>query len=266
MEIMASMPSVFISHGPPTTVVDGGPTAAFLAQLSRELDKPRAILCISAHWETAAPAVSTAVNPQTICDFYGFPDALYEISYPAPGARDVAVQAASALTAAGLACACEPGQGLDHGTWVPLALMYPAADIPVAQVAIQPELGPAHHVEIGKALAPPCEDGILILGSGNITHNLGDALAHMRSGNPIPPTPEWASAFDDWVAARIASGDVDALVDYLQQAPHAITVHPRDDHFLPLFTAIGAAEDPRGRQCHAKFMFGSLSQAAYIFD
>ena len=263
---MASMPSVFISHGPPTTVVDNGPTAAFLARLGRELDKPRAILCVSAHWETAAPAVSTAVNPETIYDFYGFPDALYEISYPAPGAREVAEQAAAALTAAGLACARDPGQGFDHGTWVPLALMYPAADIPIAQVAIQPALGPAHHVELGRALAPLREDGVLILGSGNITHNLADALADMRSGTPNPPIPEWAAAFDEWVAARVAVGDVEALVDYRQQAPHAIAAHPRDDHFLPLFTAIGAAENPCGRQCHAEFMFGSLSQAAYIFD
>ena len=194
---MTSMPSVFISHGPPTTVMDDGPTAAFLTKLGREMDKPQAVLCVSAHWETAAPAVSTAVNPETIYDFYGFPDALYEIAYPAPGAREVAEQAATALTAAGLACACDPGQGLDHGTWVPLALMYPDADIPVAQVAIQPELGPAHHVEVGNALAPLRDDGVLILGSGNITHNLGDALAHMRSGTPNSPTPEWASIFDD---------------------------------------------------------------------
>ncbi len=260
------MPSIFISHGPPTTAVDGGPTAAFLTKLGAELDKPRAILCVSAHWETTAPSVSTAATPETIYDFYGFPDALYEMNYPAVGACEVAERAATVLTGAGLACARDPVQGLDHGTWIPLALMYPAADIPVAQLSIQPDFGPAHHVDLGKALAPLREDGVLILGSGNITHNLGDALGHMRAGTPNPPTPQWATAFDEWVASRVAAGDIDALVDYRQQAPHAIEAHPRDEHFLPLFTAIGAADNPRGQQCHAEFMFGSLSQAAYIFD
>ena len=263
---MPKIPSVFISHGPPTIAIDGGPTAEFLTKLGSELGRPQAILCISAHWETAAPAVSTSNKPETIYDFYGFPDPLYAMTYPARAAPEVAERAATALSAAGLDCACDPQQGLDHGTWTPLALMYPEADIPVAQVSIQPDLGPAHHVDAGEALAPLRDDDILILGSGNITHNLADALGHMRSGVPNPPTPSWAAAFDDWVATRVTGGDIETLVDYRNQAPHAVDAHPRDEHFLPLFAAMGAAENRHGRQLHAEFMFGSLSMAAYACD
>ena len=144
--------------------------------------------------------------------------------------------------------------------------MYPEADIPVAQVSIQPDLGPAHHVGVGKALAPLRDDDILILGSGNITHNLADALGHMRSGVPNPPTPSWAATFDEWVAARVAGGELETLVDYRNQAPHTVDAHPRDEHFLPLFAAMGAAENKVGKQLHAEFMFGNLSMVAFAFD
>ena len=263
---MPKIPSVFISHGPPTLALEDGPTQAFLKRLAAELGRPREILCVSAHWETALPAVSTAVNPATIYDFYGFPDPLYQMTYPAPGAVALAERVTRALSNAGLGCTSDPGQGFDHGAWIPLLLMYPEADIPVAQLSIQPDLSPAHHVEIGRALAWLRDEGVLILGSGNVTHNLRDALSNLRTGVANPPTPEWASAFDSWIAARVGDGDIEALIDYRRQAPHAIEAHPRDEHLLPLFTAIGAAESPRGRQLHAAFMFGSLSMAAYAFD
>ena len=220
------IPSIFISHGPPTIAIEEGPTALFLKRLGSEMARPNTILCISAHWETQAPAVSVSERPETIYDFYGFPDPLYEMKYSAAGAVDVAERAAGAMVAAGFTCDRVVEQGLDHGTWIPLALMYPDADIPVAQVSIQPDLGPAHHLELGKALAPLRDDGVLILGSGNITHNLPDALGHMRAGTSNPPTPDWAREFDEWVTARVAEGDVGALVDYRQRSPHAIKGAP----------------------------------------
>ena len=263
---MTRIPSIFVSHGPPTLIIDSGPTVDFLRGLSAEFDRPKEILCISAHWETAAPAVSVAKQPQMIYDFYGFPDPLYQMTYPAPGAVDAAGKAIAALSDAGFACTADAEQGYDHGCWVPLMLMYPEADIPVAQLSIQVDAGPAHHFEIGEALAPLRDEGVLILGSGNATHNLQDALGNMRAGTPNPPTPEWATDFDNWVTDRVVAGDTDSLIDYRQSVPHAVQAHPRDEHFLPLFANIGAAAGAPGRQIHAEFMFGSLSMAAYAFD
>ena len=263
---MTRVPTIFVSHGPPTLAIDNGPTVAFFKRLGAEFERPTSILCISAHWETAAPAVSTAESPQMIYDFYGFPEALYQMTYPAPGAAHTARKAAASLSDAGLSCAVDPSQGFDHGCWVPLMVMYPEADIPVAQLSIQPDAGPAHHLEVGKALAPLRDEGVLILGSGNVTHNLQDALGNMRAGTSNPPTPKWAAEFDDWVTDKVVSGDTEALINYRQRAPHAVQAHPRDEHFLPLFTNIGAANGGTGRQIHAEFMFGSLSMAAYAFD
>ncbi|MBL8832258.1 MAG: dioxygenase [Rhodospirillales bacterium] len=256
---MSDLPAIFVSHGAPTLPLDDVPARDFLRGLSKLFPAPKAILVASAHWETPAPAVSLATKPETVHDFYGFPRELYAMSYPAPGAPEVAAKAKALLDAAGLAAAGDPGQGLDHGAWVPLLLAWPDAEIPVAQVAIQPHLGPAHHVAIGRALAPLRKEGVLILGSGGAVHNLRRLE---RSG----PPPEWAKSFDDWLAANLEAGDEAALVDYRARAPNAEKAHPRDEHLIPVFVAYGAGgKGAKGKRIHASFTHGALSLAAFSF-
>ena len=260
---MTRLPSVFVSHGAPTLPLGPSPAREFLAGLGAELGRPEAILCISAHWETREPAVSTSERPETIHDFYGFPAPLYELRYPAPGAARLAQEAARRLAAAGFGCALDPARGLDHGAWVPLLLMYPAADIPTTQLSVQMPLGPAHHLALGRALEALREEGILILGSGGATHNLAELR---RQAPDAPPLPHVA-AFDAWLAEAAEKGDAASLVDYRLKAPAALRVHPREEHFLPFFVAFGAGgAKARGRRLHRSFSHGALSMAAFAFE
>jgi 4,5-DOPA dioxygenase extradiol len=259
---MTSFPSVFVSHGAPTLILTPCPARDFLANLGASLGRPTAILCVSAHWESRAPAVSAAERPETVHDFYGFPEPLYRLRYPAPGAPALADRAATLLGTAGLACKRDPAQGLDHGAWVPLMLMYPEADIPVAQLAVNMPLGPAHHLALGRALAPLRDEGVLILGSGGATHNLREF-----GGLPLdaPPLPH-VRAFDDWLGRTAEAGDEAALVDFLHTAPEPRRVHPREEHFLPFFVAFGAGgPGAAGRRLHDSFNYGMLSMAAFAF-
>ncbi len=258
---MTALPAIFVSHGSPTLPLDDIPARAFLRGLGASLPAPKAILVASAHWETAAPAVSLATKPETVHDFHGFPRELYALSYPAPGAPDVAKQAAGLLDAAGIPTLGDPAQGLDHGAWVPLMLAWPKADIPVAQIAIQPQLGPAHHIAMGRALASLREEGVLIVGSGGAVHNLR-ALAWQGS-DAIDP---WAREFDDWLTANLEAGDEAALADYRARAPHARQSHPRDEHLIPVFLAYGAGgKGAKGTRIHSSFTMGALSMSAYSF-
>jgi 4,5-DOPA dioxygenase extradiol len=260
-------PTVFVSHGPPTLVLEPSPVREFLSGLGAALGRPAGILCVSAHWDTGRPAVSTAPAPETIHDFYGFPEPLYAMTYPAPGAPELAERASRLLDGAGLAADRDPGRGLDHGAWVPLRLMYPDPAIPVAQISIQAALGPAHHLAVGRALAPLRADGILVLASGNTTHNLHDAIGAMRSGAVDAPPPAWARSFADWLSAAVADGNEDDLVNYRARAPFAALAHPTDEHLLPLHVAFGAAgPGARGRRLHESYLFRSLNMAAYAFD
>lgn len=260
----AAFPSVFVSHGSPTLILEqGSPGRAFLSALGQRLGRPTGILAVSAHWMTRRPMVSTAVAPETIYDFYGFPDALYRMTYPAPGAPDLAQRAAGLLTDAGLTAGTDPSQGLDHGAWVPLRLMYPDADIPVAQVSILPGQGGGVHLDLGRALAPLRREGVLILASGGAVHN----LRHFRfGGEGLPP---WAADFAGWLDTVTATGDVEAVARW-ETAPAATLAHPSDDHFLPLAVAMGAGigpggERPRGERLHGGFEHGSLGMHAYAF-
>jgi 4,5-DOPA dioxygenase extradiol len=264
------LPTVFVSHGAPTLAIEATPAAAFLARLGRDYEqafgRPRAILCVSAHWETASPAVSVASRPATIHDFFGFPAPLYRLAYPAPGAPQAAHAAAACLAAAGLGCDLDPERGLDHGAWIPLGLMWPGADIPVAQLSIQSELGPDHHHRVGQALAPLRDQGVLIFGSGGAVHNVGDAMRRRATGDAPPPA--WAVAFDAWLDAALAGGRWADLADYRRLAPDAALAHPSEDHLLPLFVAAGAARHDGAcvsRRLHAGFEYGSLSMAAWRF-
>ncbi len=255
------LPTLFVSHGAPTLIGEAVPARDFLAGLGRSLPRPKAILAVSAHWETVAPRAATTARPETIHDFHGFPEELYSLRYPAPGAPEAALRAVELLSAAGFPADTDATRGLDHGAWVPLLLAYPGAEVPVAQLSIQPALGPSHHIALGRALAPLRGEGVLVLGSGGATHNLSE-LAWGRHDDP----PAWARAFDDWLAGAVSAGDAAALADYRAQAPNATRAHPRDEHFLPLLVAFGAAGDGgRGTRFHTSFVHGGLSMAAFRF-
>ncbi|MGQ0585504.1 MAG: DODA-type extradiol aromatic ring-opening family dioxygenase [Reyranella sp.] len=252
-----SMPTIFVSHGAPTLILGDTPARAFLASLGQQLPRPRAIVAVSAHWDTDVPAVSLARQPETIHDFYGFPDALYRLRYAAPGAPKLAERVAR-LTGA----AHDAHRGLDHGAWVPAMLGWPEADIPIFQLSVQPAQSPAHHIALGRKLAALRAEDILVMGSGSATHNL---RALVRGGGDSEPEP-WAQEFDDWLAETVEKGDEAALADYRAQAPNAVEAHPTDEHFLPLHVAYGAAgEGARGRALHRSFTLGSLSMASYAF-
>jgi 4,5-DOPA dioxygenase extradiol len=259
---MPRLPSLFLSHGAPTLALEDGPAHRFLKALGGEIGRPEAILMASAHWQSDGPVLGMAERPETIHDFYGFPPTLYEIGYPAPGAPQVARRAAAALEAAGVAATTDPDRGLDHGAWVPLMLMYPEADIPVAQVSLQTPLGPGHHLALGEALAPLRDEGVLLVGSGGFTHN----LAEFRGQAPDSPAPDWVSEFAEWMAAAIDDHRRADLLAYRDRAPHGARNHPSEEHLLPLFVALGAGgSGARARRLHASITYGVLAMDAFAF-
>ena len=253
------LPTYFVSHGSPMLALDPGATGVFWEKLGESM-RPAAVLCISAHWMTTVPAVSRAERPETIHDFYGFPEPLYRLSYHPPGAPELADRVAELLQAADMSPAIDPARGLDHGVWCPLRSIYPKADVPVTQLAIQPRRDAAWHFKLGEALAPLRNENVLILASGGAVHNLRD-LDRDNGG-----TPAWAKRFDDWLAAEVAAGDTEALLDW-EKAPEARRAHPTEDHLLPIFVAMGAAgRGFHGRRIYEGFSLGSLSLAAFRFD
>lgn len=258
-----SFPSLFISHGSPDLpLYPQQPAPQFLRQLGDRIGQPQAILVISAHWMTKVPMVSAAAQPETIHDFWGFPPSLYELTYPAPGAPELAEQVAKLLLQAGLNAEVHPSRGLDHGAWEPLLLMYPQAQIPVTQLSIQPQQGTAYHLQLGRSLAALRQQGVLILASGAVTHNLRSFGAYAVDAEPV----DWAVEFETWLTAAIQQGDVDALIDYRHRAPAAVQNHPTDEHLLPLYVALGAAGDAaKGEVLHRSFAYGTFSMAAYQF-
>jgi 4,5-DOPA dioxygenase extradiol len=235
------------------------PAAVFLKSLGRPLRAARAILVATAHWDTDASMLGGAAAPDTIYDFYDFPDALYRLRYPASGAPDIAEEAAILLRGAGFSARVDPARGLDHGVWVPLRDMRALADIPVVPLSIQPHLGPAHHYAVGQALAPLRGQGVLVVGSGSMTHNLAGL-----DRRPDAPAAPWARAFTDWFADTAQHGRIDDLLDYRQQAPEAVRSHPQDEHLLPFFVALGAGGG-RGARLHASISHGALAMDAYAF-
>ena len=238
------LPTLFISHGSPMCALRGSPMAEPWAQLARALPRPQAVMMVSAHWETQLPMVGTAERPDTVHDFGGFPPALERIRYPAPGAPELAQAALNLLSAAGLPASANGCRGLDHGAWVPLVHMFPQADVPVFQVSIQTSLGAPHHLRVGAALAPLADQGVLIVGSGSLTHNLGDwsrfvheqgLQPHLQQGAP------YVQEFRDAIARAVSEGDTEYLAAWRERAPHARRAHPTDEHFLPLLVAYAAA-------------------------
>jgi 4,5-DOPA dioxygenase extradiol len=222
-----------------------------------QLPRPEAILVISAHWGTAAPTVSNAAQPETIHDFSGFPAELYRLRYPAVGAPELAGRIVQCLTQAGLEASQQP-HGLDHGAWIPLHLMFPQAEVPVLQLSVQPRLSPAHHWQVGAALRP-LRDRLLIIGSGQITHNLR-ALTFGANA-----AASWTQEFTAWMQQQIEAGNQEALLNYRQQAPHAAQAHPTEEHLLPLFTVLGAAGSSPVERLDWGVSFGTLAWDGYLF-
>lgn len=257
------IPSLFVSHGAPTLPFDSVPARDFLGGLGDSLGRrPSAILAVSAHWETERPTVNVPSQLRTIHDFRGFDPALYRLEYPAPSAPALGDRVEGLLSAAGLACDIDPARGLDHGAWVPLMLMYREADIPVAQLSVQSHLGPAHHLELGRALAPLRAEDVLILGSGSFTHDLSSFAPGAGAG--AADEPAWVSDFADWMDDAIADQRVSDLICYRRLAPHAARNHPTEEHLLPMFVAMGAG-DGEARRLHSSVTHRVLRMDAYAF-
>lgn len=236
---MTRLPTLFISHGSPTFAVEPGQTGPALARFAAQLPPLRAILVISPHWSTRAARVSTREQQEAWHDFGGFPAELYALRYAPAGAPWLAERVQALLGAAGLPVEGDARRPLDHGAWVPLMHMYPGAQVPVVELSLLPQVPPQQQWAIGRALTPLRDEGVLIIGSGSITHNLVE-LDWAHAGAPVTG---WADAFRRWIGERLAAHDLDALFDYRRRAPQATRAHPTDEHLLPLFVALGAADD-----------------------
>jgi 4,5-DOPA dioxygenase extradiol len=262
---MGTSPSVlFVAHGSPMFAIEPGAAGAALHSLAKQLARPRAVLVISPHWETRLPTVGATEavaghRLETIHDFGGFDPRLYEIQYQATGSPQAAQAVVEALQAAGLPGATDPRRGLDHGAWVPLRYLFPSADVPVVPLSIQHHGGPVHAYRVGQALAPLAEQGWLIVASGNITHNLRDW--QLASGGMAIDT-SYAQRFSGWIAQQLQAGNTEALLDYRQQHPDAVQAQPRDEHLLPLFTALGAA----GPEAHSRTVHRGISDHVIAMD
>lgn len=256
------LPSLFVPHGAPTFALRPGAAGAAIAALAEALPRPRAVIIVSAHWQSATATVGSASRLETIHDFWGFPDALYAIRYPATGCREAADEVAAAIGAAGLPVARDDTRGLDHGAWVPLRLMYPDADVPVIPLSL-PAGGPEAAWRLGRALAPLAARGFLVIGSGSITHNLRDFQAASMNGGR---TPDYVRAFADWLAERLTAGDLAAALSYREQAPDGVRAHPSEEHLLPLFVALGAGgEAATAKRVHAGIDDYVIAMDAYTF-
>jgi 4,5-DOPA dioxygenase extradiol len=229
------LPAIFLAHGHPMWTLDGDRRRE-LGAWARAMPRPESVLVISAHWETAPIAVGATSPVPLVYDFSGFPPELYRQQYPAPGAPELA-RRVEGLLGARRSVTRQPERGLDHGAYVPLMLMYPEADVPVLQLSL-PSMNPADLLAVGQLLAPLRDEGVLIMGSGFLTHNLG-----MMDMAPAAPTPTWAREFDAWAAEVLGKRDVDALLDYRRRAPGVGLALPTHEHFVPVVVAMGASID-----------------------
>jgi 4,5-DOPA dioxygenase extradiol len=233
---MTTAPSLFVSHGSPMFALEPGLLGPALQRIGRALPDLAAVVIVSPHWQTRGVRVAASPAPQTIHDFGGFPPPLYALQYTPPGAPELAGEVAAMLANAGFDVAIDTQRGLDHGAWVPMRYLKPDADVPVFQVSLPHDIDAAGALRLGRALAPLRARGVLVLGSGSLTHNLYEFRQHIRD-------PEYAQAFADWVADAVRRRDVDALVRYRERAPHAARAHPSEEHYLPLLVAFGASDD-----------------------
>ncbi|OUM06143.1 dioxygenase [Pseudomonas syringae] len=253
-------PSLFISHGSPMLALEPGESGPALAQLAASMPRPRAIVMVSAHWESHELTVNGNPQPETWHDFGGFPAELFAVQYPAQGLPELTRTMVDLLAASDLPARIDSRRPFDHGVWVPLSLMYPDADIPVVQVSLPSRQGPELQTRVGRALASLREQGVLIIGSGSITHNLRDL-----DWNAGPEKSEpWAERFRSWMIDALQRDDEDALHHYRSLAPHAAHAHPSDEHLLPLYFARGAGGV--FSIAYQGFTMGALGMDIYRFD
>jgi 4,5-DOPA dioxygenase extradiol len=264
MDSPAAPSVLFVAHGSPMFAIQPGAAGTALAVLTETLARPRAVLVISPHWETQVATVGTARQLETIHDFGGFDPALYAIQYPAQGSPLAAQEVVAALEAAGLPVRTDAQRGLDHGAWVPLRHLFPQADVPIVPLSIQHHGGPEHAYRVGQALAPLAEQGWLIVATGNITHNLRD-WQQAEMGLAIDSS--YAQRFSDWIHGQLLSGNTAALLDYRQRQSDALRAQPRDEHLLPLFTALGAAgSGAQLRSIHRGITDHVIAMDSYAFE
>ncbi|UFJ40848.1 dioxygenase [Brevibacillus humidisoli] len=255
------MPTLFISHGAPSLAMERNAYTDFLQDLGMHIGKPDAIVLFSAHWESDLLSFTyTDQTYETIYDFYGFPDQLYQMTYPAQGSTQVASLVEKQFAAQGIPTVRDEQRGLDHGAWVILHHLFPQAEIPVVAVSINPGLPPQEQYKIGQALGSLGQQNILVIGSGAVTHNL--RLLDWSAAEPV----DWAVAFDDWIVDHVQTWDLDSLFAYRDLAPYARQAVPRNEHFDPLFIAMGAADERQQAQLlHRSYQYGSLSMIAFRF-
>ena len=261
----ARVPALFVSHGAPLFAMEAGSTGPALARWGQTLRKNfaslRGVVVMSPHWMAPTPRVMTSAQPATWHDFGGFPPALYALQYPAPGSPALAHEVIALLQSAGMAAQGDAERPFDHGAWVPLMHLFAQADLPVVQVALPSDAGPAEVYAMGVALRSLRQSGVLVMGSGSMTHNLREFFGGERE--PAPYVLE----FSRWIEEALLRGDLAALLDYRRRAPHAARAHPTDDHFLPLFFALGAAgDDLRPDYLSREVMYGVLAMDAFALQ
>ncbi len=257
------LPVLFVSHGSPLFALEPGLLGEQLTQTGRRLqEKPiKAVLAVSAHWQTRGGALITASEqPETVYDFGGFPEALYTLTYPVKGEPQLATQIRQVLRDNGFVAELEPTRGLDHGVWVPLRYLFPHADIPVIQLSMPQPLGTEQAAQFGQALKSLRSEGVLIVASGSQTHNLHDVRYDTTVNAP------YVQAFVDWTRKVVGAQDINSLIDYRTLAPYARQAHPTQEHFLPLFIALGASDrDEKVGLIDGGISYAALSMDAYIF-
>lgn len=265
-----TLPSIFVSHGSPMIALEPGAAGAFMQRLGPAIDatfgRPKAIVAVSAHTAARAPVLLAGAKHEAVYDFGNFDPKLFTLRYDAPGAPALAERVGALLQSAGLASHTLDQGGLDHGHWTALRYIYPDADIPILPLAFVPMQSPAEQFALGAALAPLRRDGVLVFASGSITHNLRRVFSTgMRGPVDAKEIPE-STAFRRWIADRSAERDWDALFDYRARAPHAVDMHPTDEHLLPWFVAAGAGgRETAPLRLHESVTYGCLGMDAYAF-
>ena len=250
---------MFLAHGSPMLAIEDSAAHQYLKSLGDSLPRPRAIIVLSPHWETEGLRVSAPGPLRTIHDFGGFPRALFEIQYPASAPENLVADVMQRLTTAGIAASVDASWGLDHGAWVPLSLAFPDAGIPVVALSLPLTYGPEQMLELGAALSPLKEEGVLILATGSTTHNLRMIMPKTT------PAADWAVAFDDWLDQGLLTGTPEKITD-LTANPQLRLAHPTEEHLLPVFFALGAGgAGAKGELLHRSYEYGTLSMSYYRF-
>lgn len=256
------IPSFFIAHGAPLLAIEDNEYTQTLQQLGKNMQKPKAIVIFSAHWESQIQLVSDVEEYSTIYDFGGFPEELYQIQYPAKGQKEITLEIEQLLAKEGIPFKLEKQRGLDHGAWVILRLLYPKADVPVIAMSVNQHLSPEEQYNIGRCLSPLREKDVMIIGSGGTVHNL--RMVNWSSAG----VDEWALGFDEWLAQRLYHWDTESLFNYESLAPGAELAAPfyGKEHFVPLFYAMGAGDrEKKAKLIHRSYRYGNLSHSIWQF-